>query len=60
MSPAGAFLEVDALRCNGCAECVGVCIVDAIRMIDQKAVIDPTKCIECGRCVEICPVNAVQ
>jgi Dissimilatory sulfite reductase (desulfoviridin), alpha and beta subunits len=59
MAPAGAYLEVDSAKCIGCARCMGVCQVDAVRIIDGKAVIDPTKCVKCGKCVEICPVNAV-
>jgi len=59
MGPAGAYLEVDAAHCNGCARCMDVCISDAVRMIDGRAVIDPTKCVKCEKCVEICPVNAI-
>jgi ferredoxin len=59
MDPWGAYLEVDNAQCIGCARCQGVCQVDAVRIIDGKAVIDPTKCIKCGKCVEVCPVNAV-
>jgi len=59
MSPLGAYLEVNADKCNGCARCASVCQVDAVRIIHGKAVIDPAKCVKCGKCVEICPVNAV-
>ena len=54
-----AFLSVDKTNCMGCAECVGVCASDAIRIIGNKAVIDPTKCVKCGNCIEVCPVNAI-
>jgi ferredoxin len=60
MSPQGAYLEVNRERCYGCAQCSAVCVDDAIRIIDQKAVIDPAKCVKCGKCVEVCPVNAVE
>ncbi len=55
----GAFLSVDKANCMGCSECVGVCAADAIRIISNKAVIDPTKCVECGNCIEVCPFNAI-
>ena len=54
-----AFLSVDKANCMGCSECVGVCTSDAIRIIGNKAVIDPTKCVKCGYCIEVCPVNAI-
>ncbi len=59
MGPSGAYLEVDDAHCIGCTRCKDVCISDAVRMIDGRAVIDPTKCIKCEKCVEICPVNAI-
>lgn len=59
MEPVGAYLSVESNKCKACAVCVGVCQVDAVRIINGKAVIDPTKCVECGRCVEVCPVNAI-
>ena len=54
-----ATLSVDRSLCTGCAACVAVCESDAIRIISNKAVIDPTKCTKCGNCVEMCPENAV-
>jgi NAD-dependent dihydropyrimidine dehydrogenase PreA subunit len=59
MEPGKAYLSVESNKCKACAVCVGVCQVDAVRIINGKAVIDPTKCVECGRCVEVCPVNAI-
>lgn len=59
MEPLQAYLTVKTDKCKGCSACVGVCEVDAVRIINGKAVIDPTKCVECGRCVEVCPVDAI-
>lgn len=56
----GAFLSVNREQCTACSECTNVCATDAIRIIDNKAVIDPTECVECGKCVEICPEDAIQ
>ena len=56
----GAFLSVNREQCTGCGECSTVCATTAIRIIDNKAVIDPAECVECGKCVEICNWNAIQ
>lgn len=55
----GSFLSVNSRQCTGCARCDKVCPVDAIQIIDGKAIIDPTECIECGKCVEECPEDAI-
>lgn len=54
-----AILSVDKAQCIGCMKCTPVCNSDAIRIISNKAVIDPTKCTKCGDCIEACPVNAI-
>lgn len=56
----GAFLSVNRELCTACGECNSVCTSDAIRIIDNKAVIDPSSCVECAKCVEICPEDAIQ
>jgi len=55
-----AFLSVNSNQCTGCGDCVSVCKTDAIRIINNKAVIDPSECVECGKCVERCPEDAIQ
>ena len=48
-------------KCIGCGSCSeGVCYVNAIKMIENKAVINDNLCRSCGRCVEICPNNAIE
>jgi uncharacterized Fe-S center protein len=42
-------------RCTGCGECEIVCPAEAIRMENEKAVLDRTKCIGCASCVAACP-----
>jgi len=47
-------------RCNGCKICTkGYCFVDAIHLINGKAVISK-ECRGCGRCVSICPHGAIE
>lgn len=47
--------------CRGCLahRCKQSCPVDAITIINSKAIIDYDKCIECGKCHKACPYNAV-
>jgi ferredoxin len=46
--------------CKGCKLCIrDVCFVDAIQMVDGRAVIDVDRCRGCGRCVEVCPLDAI-
>jgi heterodisulfide reductase subunit A len=56
-SPEKAFVVVNL--CDGCGECVKVCPVNAIRMEDGKAKIDPFQCVGCGACVPVCPREAI-
>jgi uncharacterized protein (DUF362 family)/ferredoxin len=53
--------HVTQARCTGCAECVQVCPVEAIR-VDQVARISAKRCMElrCLRCVEACPERAIE
>ncbi len=44
--------------CVGCEACVGECPVNAISMVDGKAVIADT-CVDCGACVGACPCEAI-
>ena len=41
--------------CIGCRICEKNCEHDAIRVIDNLAVINQSKCTGCGKCVEKCP-----
>lgn len=47
--------------CRGCLahKCQAACNFDAIKIIEQRAVIDPGKCKECGKCATACPYNAI-
>jgi ferredoxin len=47
-------------NCIGCGKCTrGVCFVDAISLVDGRAVIS-SECRGCGRCVEVCPQHAIE
>lgn len=42
-------------NCKGCEKCFEHCPPKAIRMVNNKAVIDYNKCIKCFCCQELCP-----
>ena len=46
--------SVDADKCIGCNQCVEICPMEAVSLVDGKAVIDHTRCIGCGLCVPKC------
>lgn len=50
---------IDKDVCIGCGMCIPACPVDAISMVDGKAVINEEICIKCGACVGVCPVGAI-
>ena len=57
----GVEVMVDASKCVGCGTCVEKypCYLDAMKIMDKKAVIDQATCRGCARCVEICPKGAI-
>lgn len=53
------FLVTNA--CQGCLArpCVMNCPKKAVRMVDDKALIDKTLCVNCGICQNVCPFHAI-
>ncbi len=51
--------SVNPASCISCNICPGKCPVNAIEMINGKAVINADECINCGICEGSCPVGAI-
>lgn len=46
-------------ECRGCGKCAKHCYVEAIRVVDKRAVIGEV-CRACGRCATVCPEGAIE
>lgn len=46
-------------KCTACGCCVKWCPTSAIKMVENKAVIDSVKCIGCGECIASCNFGAL-
>ncbi|MEG0373384.1 MAG: 4Fe-4S binding protein [Enterococcus sp.] len=55
----GSVRKICDVGCITCNRCVKTCPQNAIKMVNNVAVIDPKLCINCGECVEICPQNCI-
>ncbi len=51
-------MRIDQEKCVGCAECLSICPLSAIRIRDKKAYIDE-KCSDCGACFRVCQSSAI-
>lgn len=47
-------------KCTACGACVEICPKQAIRLENQRAMVEYTKCIACYCCHEICPYEAIK
>ena len=52
--------KVNLNLCEGCALCAKRCPFKAIRVTNEKAIVDPKKCYGCGICAVTCPVEAIK
>ncbi len=52
------MVRINTDECVSCGGCIDLCPTVAIRMVDDRVVIDPEKCTTCKICVQVCPLNA--
>ena len=46
-------------ECIGCGACIEICPVEAVKLVDDKAMVDTDWCIGCGVCAVSCPTEAI-
>jgi len=52
--------RIDADACTACGQCEdGRCPVDAIKVMEEAAVVDSARCIGCGLCATVCDPGAI-
>jgi len=54
------YAEVDPELCTGCEECISICQLEALVMVDSVATVNLDRCIGCGNCVVACASNAIR
>ena len=64
LSTGAPVAEVISETCTGCGNCVQVCPVNAIQLIQKDGVlslaeVESLLCTGCGNCAVVCPVNSI-
>jgi NAD-dependent dihydropyrimidine dehydrogenase PreA subunit len=52
-------VSFDSSACTGCGTCVERCQMEALRLDEDTAALDPGRCIGCGLCVPTCPTTSL-
>ena len=50
---------VDVEKCVGCLICSEDCPLDAITLVEKKAIITADLCVNCQTCAKVCPKEAI-
>jgi ferredoxin-like protein FixX len=56
----GNFIKIEAQKCNGCGNCMKVCLAECYEMAEGKARIKSLDlCMECESCWYVCTEEAI-
>lgn len=47
-------VKADLSKCNGCGDCVDACPTEALKVENEKIVVNGDECSDCGACVDTC------
>ena len=50
----------DPATCLGCGTCLDRCQMEALRLEEDKVILDAARCIGCGLCVSTCPSGTLR
>ena len=53
-------IAVYPAKCIQCGECVPVCPLNAVHLVDGKLSLDRSVCNACGKCAEVCNAKAIE
>ncbi len=57
----GDFIKVDAEKCDGCGNCVKVCLGEVFEIAGKRSrVKDLSECMECAACWYVCDRGAIE
>ncbi len=60
VTPSNYIAKIEPVTCNDCGLCIKKCPVDAISLVNGKAVVDENWCLGCGVCANVCKTKALK
>lgn len=54
------MIDINLETCVGCGLCESDCLVNAIKVRENKAKVKNILCINCGHCMAICPTDSIE